>query len=86
MTTMSAPAVVAAIADDVGDQVEAVAGALVATGRVVPGLTVAPDGRARSWWFPLPAAGDRERVASCCTDGSVVAQFESGDAGWKSSG
>jgi SNF2 family DNA or RNA helicase len=53
---------------------EAVAGALVASGRVVPGLTVAPDGRARSWWFPLPAAGDRELVASCCADGSVEAQ------------
>lgn len=37
----------------------AVAVALVDRGRFVPGITVAEDGRARSWWWPLPAAEDR---------------------------
>jgi len=37
----------------------AVAVGIVDGGRVVPGITVEPDGRARSWWWPLPAAGDR---------------------------
>jgi SNF2-related domain/SNF2 Helicase protein/Helicase conserved C-terminal domain len=55
-------------------RIEAVAAALVASGRVIPGLTVTAEGRARSWWYPLPAAGDRELVASCCADGSVDAQ------------
>ena len=36
-----------------------VASALVQAGRVVPGLTVEADGRARSWWWPLPAASHR---------------------------
>jgi hypothetical protein len=31
----------------------------VASGQVVPGLTIEPDGRARSWWWPLPKAADR---------------------------
>ena len=42
----------------------AVAGRLVAEGRVVPGLTVTEDGRARAWWWPLPAARHRRLVAS----------------------
>lgn len=36
-----------------------VASGLVDAGRVVPGLTVDIDGSARSWWWPLPGAGDR---------------------------
>ena len=33
----------------------------VESGRVVPGLEVdTEDGPARSWWWPLPSAGDRE--------------------------
>ena len=74
MTAMGATMVAAAIEADVEDRVEAVAAALVGSGRVVPGLTVDPDGRARSWWLPLPAASDRALVASCCVDESVDAQ------------
>ncbi len=59
---------------DTDARIESVADALVVAGRAVPGITVTVDGRARSWWFPLPAAGDRELVASCCADGSVDAQ------------
>ncbi len=36
----------------------------VATGRIVPGLTVSDDGRARSWWWPLPSAADRGLLVS----------------------
>ncbi|MFN0026458.1 MAG: DEAD/DEAH box helicase [Acidimicrobiales bacterium] len=36
----------------------------VRSGRVTPGLTVEGDGRARSWWWPLPAAGDRALLAT----------------------
>jgi SNF2 family DNA or RNA helicase len=36
----------------------------VATGRIVPGLTVCDDGRARSWWWPLPSAADRGLLVS----------------------
>ncbi|HZP28028.1 MAG TPA: DEAD/DEAH box helicase [Acidimicrobiia bacterium] len=66
----------AALAVDsaIDDRVETVAGALVAAGRFVPGLAVRDDGRARSWWWPLPAASDREAIASLCSDASVEAQ------------
>ena len=47
-----------------GSRLAAVAVGLVDGGRVVPGLTVGPDGRARSWWWPLPAAGDRPALRS----------------------
>ncbi len=33
-------------------------------GHVVPGLTVEPDGRGRSWWWPLPTASQRPLVAA----------------------
>ena len=39
-----------------------VAARLAAEGRVVPGLTVSDDGRARSWRWPLPAARHRRLV------------------------
>ena len=41
-----------------------VAEVFVANGRVIPGLAVAADGRARSWWWPLPAASDRVLLGS----------------------
>jgi SNF2 family DNA or RNA helicase len=49
-----------------------VAEAFVGTGRLVPGLTVSDDGRARSWWWPMPSAGDRGLLASLL-DGNDVA-------------
>ncbi len=58
----------------VDDRVDALARGLVDAGRFVPGLRVDEDGRARSWWWPLPAAGDRDLLASLCGDGSVDAQ------------
>ena len=51
-----------------------VARALVGAGRVVPGLTVDDAGRSRSWWWPLPAASDRSRVASLVVDSSLAGQ------------
>ncbi|MGI8792416.1 MAG: SNF2 helicase-associated domain-containing protein, partial [Acidimicrobiales bacterium] len=51
-----------------------VARALVATGRVVPGLTVDDNGRGRSWWWPLPAASHRSLVASLVVDPSAEGQ------------
>jgi hypothetical protein len=44
--------------------VEDVAAWFVRTGRVTPGLAVDADGRARAWWWPLPAADDRSRLAT----------------------
>jgi len=41
-----------------------VAEVLVRAGRVVPGLAVGSDGRARSWWWPLPSASQRGIVAT----------------------
>lgn len=54
-------------------RVEAVARWFVDAGRVVPGIEIGPDGRARSWWWPLPTAGDRELVASLVVDDSLEA-------------
>ncbi len=62
------------IAPDLGDRVHDAARVLVESGRFVPGLTLGEDGRARSWWWPLPAAGDRELIASLCADSSVETQ------------
>jgi hypothetical protein len=45
------------------DLIDDVAAWFVRTGRVVPGLTMEGD-RARSWWWPLPAAEDRGRLAA----------------------
>ena len=58
------PHEVASTADERIDLLVAVAVAMVDGGRVVPGLTVEPDGRARSWWWPMPAAGDRAALRS----------------------
>jgi hypothetical protein len=56
------------------DTAAEVALALVEAGRIVPGLRVEADGRARSWWWPLPAASDRGLVASLVGDPSPEAQ------------
>jgi non-specific serine/threonine protein kinase len=53
------------------DAVAEFARVLVDAGKVVPGLTIEADGRARSWWWPLPAARDREAIASLLADESV---------------
>ena len=58
------------------ERVEAVAAWLVAEGRVVPGLTVEPDGRARSWWWPMPAARHRSAIASLVTGPSSEDQVQ----------
>ena len=44
------------------------------SGQVVPGITVDESGRARSWWWPLPAARDRGAIASLCVDVSPETQ------------
>ena len=46
------------------DAVGAVASWFVTTGRVAPGVSIDDDGRPRSWWWPLPMADDRARLAS----------------------
>ena len=51
-----------------------VAASLVQSGRIVPGLRVEADGRARSWWWPLPAASQRGLVATLVADPSPEAQ------------
>ena len=52
-----------------------VAELLVGSGRVVPGLAIDNEtGRARSCWWPLPAASQRALVASLALDGSVEEQ------------
>jgi len=59
--------------------VEDVARAMVAAGRVVPGLTVEPDGRSRSWWWPLPAVSHRSLIASLVVDPSAAGQRRAAD-------
>src|SRR5258706_8750009 len=59
-----------AVFDDV---VNDVAAALVNSGRVVPGIAFDGD-RVRSWWWPLPAAGQRHLVTTLVTDPSEDAQ------------
>ena len=49
---------------------------LVGAGRVVPGAVLEADGRARSQWWPLPAAGDRGLLASLLVDDSIDAHAE----------
>jgi SNF2 family DNA or RNA helicase len=61
------------------DAFEDVARAMVAAGRVVPGLTVEPDGRSRSWWWPLPAASHRSMIAGLVVDPSVEGQRRAAD-------
>jgi len=46
----------------------------VQAGRIVPGLRIEEGGRARSWWWPLPAASDRGLVAALVGDPSPGAQ------------
>ena len=52
------------------DTVQAIAEYFVDAGRVVPGISVDPDGRARSWWWPLPTALDRELIRSTVASGA----------------
>ena len=61
------------------DAVEHVACAMIAAGRVVPGLTVEPDGRSRSWWWPLPAASHRSLIASLVVEPSAAGQRRAAD-------
>ena len=49
-------------------------------GRVVPGLTIDDDGRARSWWWPLPAADDRATLRGLLTDTTEAAHRAAADA------
>ncbi|MEO5840683.1 MAG: DEAD/DEAH box helicase [Acidimicrobiales bacterium] len=41
---------------------------------MVPGIAIDDAGRARSWWWPLPAARDRAAIAALCADGSPQTQ------------
>jgi len=61
------------------DVVDDVARAMVAAGRVVPGLTVEPDGRSRSWWWPLPTASHRFLIAGLVVDHSPAGQRRAAD-------
>ncbi len=61
------------VSDVTADNARALAVRFVDAGRVVPGLTVDPNGRARSWWWPLPTAADRIAVASLVADASPEA-------------
>ena len=45
---------------------------LVRSARVVPALRVENDGRARSWWWPLPAATDRSLLATLVTTNDMA--------------
>ncbi len=51
------------------ETIQAIAEYFVNAGRVVPGITVDSDGRARSWWWPLPTALDRELIRSTLASG-----------------
>ncbi len=62
---------------DVDARTAVVAQLLVGSGRVLPGLTIDDQtGRARSWWWPLPAASQRALVASLATEETIEAQVE----------
>ena len=65
---MAAATIEAPVATD--DAIADVARVLVDSGRVVPGLSVDDDGRARSWWWPLPTATQRGLIASIVSDPS----------------
>ena len=56
------------------EAVSDVANALLQSGRVVPGLTIEADGRARSWWWPLPAASHRSLLATLVENSSAGGQ------------
>jgi hypothetical protein len=71
----STPVIVEGSADDDIERIARlalVAVGLVDAGRVVPGLTVEPDGRARSWWWPLPAASDRPALRALLVGETVA--------------
>jgi non-specific serine/threonine protein kinase len=59
--------------------VSEVAEVLVSAGRVVPSLSVDADGRARSWWWPMPASAHRGLVATIVEDDSEAAQHTAAD-------
>ena len=61
------------------EAVSLLADRLVAAGRFVPGLTVDEDGRARSWWWPMPAADDRAAMRALLTGTAVKAHRELAD-------
>ncbi|MDA8435673.1 MAG: DEAD/DEAH box helicase [Actinomycetales bacterium] len=61
------------------DAVSLLADRLVAAGRFVPGLTVDDDGRARSWWWPMPAADDRAALRALLPGAAVQAHRELAD-------
>jgi hypothetical protein len=46
------------------DRIDGAAAWFVRNGRVAPGVGVDGDGRARSWWWPLPTANDRALLAT----------------------
>jgi SNF2 family DNA or RNA helicase len=69
---MAAATIEAPVATD--DAIADVARVLVESGRVVPGLSVDDDGRARSWWWPLPTATQRGLIASIVSDPSPDGQ------------
>lgn len=58
---------------EVADPLEGLALALVDAGRFVPGLSIDDDGRARGWWWPLPAAEDRAALRSLLSGVDVEA-------------
>ncbi len=64
MARSPTPTVDEAVAELDPDLVAEVAAWFVRAGRVTPALAVDDDGRARSWWWPLPDAGDRARLAT----------------------
>ncbi|MPY91995.1 MAG: hypothetical protein GEV08_02715, partial [Acidimicrobiia bacterium] len=72
--TLSAPSAIDA------DRLAAVARLLVDSGRVVPGMEVDITGRARSRWWPLPAVGDREVLASLLPEDTLEGHAEAASA------
>ena len=53
---------------DLLERCRQVAERFVSAGRVVPGLSVEGQGRARSWWWPLPSADDRALIGGLLTE------------------
>lgn len=56
------------------------AAVLVGSGRFVPGLTVGGDGRARSWWWPMPSAADRAALRCLLSDPTPAGHLDLADA------
>lgn len=54
--------------------IERVARAFADSGHVIPGISMDETGRARSWWWPLPTARDRDAIAALCSDTSLDGQ------------